>query len=100
MTYAKLIREQVQKKTGDKKMGNEYKLYKDDEFGKLSIYEMSNKLAFDFDSGNLYGVSVSDLMTPKEMAKIMLEGLTVCSYWMDIDELKELIEHHMYHKVY
>jgi len=46
-------------------MGTAYELYKDDEFGSLAINEMSNKLAFNFDSGALYGIHVSSHMTPE-----------------------------------
>ncbi len=85
-------------------MGTTYMFYKDKNFGELSTTEMSNRLSFIFqpvacfeDSPDIY---CSNDMTPKELAKIMLEGLTVCSYWMDTDELKELIKDHMYHNIY
>ena len=60
-------------------MGTEYELYKDDSFGELTIDEMSNKLSFCFDAGALYNIYASNLISPEEMAKIFLKGLTVCS---------------------
>ncbi len=63
------------------------------------INEMSNKLSL-VCCGNESPWIETEEMTPKELAKIMLEGLTVCSYWMDTDELKELIKEHMYHNIY
>jgi len=78
-------------------MGTEYELYDDDLFGKLTIDEMSNKLSLCFDSGEIYGVHPSRYMTPEDMAKIFLKGLTVCSYWMD---LKEMILKHVDKELY
>lgn len=76
-------------------MGTDYLLIEDDKFGSLEISEMSNRLSFIFDSGRLFGVHSSNDMTPEEMAKIFLEGLTVCSYWMDDNKLKSMIEQHL-----
>jgi len=76
-------------------MGTEYELYKDDHFGELTINEMSNKLTLCFDVR--YD---SEEITPKEMAKIFLKGLNVCSYWMDTDELKALIQAHIDKEIY
>lgn len=81
-------------------MGTEYILYEDDSFGKLTIDEMSNKFTLDFDPGQLFHISTSDQMTPEELAKTLLTGLTVCSYWMDTDELKALIQDHMDKEIY
>jgi len=80
-------------------MGTNYKLYEDDIFGELSISEMSNKLSFLYDDSLNVPSYISDELTPEELAKVLLKGLTVCSYWMDTDELKELIKDHMYHKI-
>lgn len=84
-------------------MGTEYNLYKDDSVDnsfELTIDEMSNKLSFNFDSGALYNVYESSQMTSEEMAKVFLKGLTVCSYWMDTDELKALIQDHVDKEIY
>jgi hypothetical protein len=81
-------------------MSNEYDLYKDDSFGELTIDESSNKLSFTVDPGELYGLRFSNDMSPEEMAKIFLQGLTVCSYWMDQNELKELIKNHTDKEIY
>lgn len=80
-------------------MRTEYNLYQDDNGLALNIGEMSNMLTLDMDTGELYGVYLSKRMTPKEMAKIFLKGLTTCSYWMDTDELKALIKEHTANKV-
>lgn len=76
-------------------MGTEYNLYNDDSFGELTIDEMSNKLSFNLTHHHISeGIISSVDMTPEEMAKIFLKGLTICSYWMDTDELKEMIRYH------
>lgn len=77
-------------------MGTEYKLYEDTRFGELSIDEMSNRLSLNFVNNHNYeGIISSNDMTPEEMAKIFLAGLTVCSYWMDKDDLIILINNHL-----
>ena len=84
-------------------MGTEYELYKDNKFGALTIGEMSNKLEFLFEHRkdfNLGDIASSKEMTPEEMAKIFLKGLTVCAYWMDIDEFKTLMRDHMTNEIY
>ena len=81
-------------------MGTEYRIYKDDSLGDLLINEMSNKLSLCFNCGPLYTDYETNEMTPEEMAKIFLKGLTVCSYWMDTGELKALIYAHMGNEIY
>lgn len=39
-------------------------------------------------------------MTPEEMAKIFLKGLTICSYWMDTVKLKIMVDRHMQEEIY
>ena len=80
-------------------MGTEYKLYKDNQFGELTIDEMSNRLTLNFIGEDEYTHPSND-MTPQEMAKVFLKGLTVCSYWMDIDELKKMISDHVEKNIY
>jgi hypothetical protein len=84
-------------------MGTEYNLYEDTKFGKLTIGEMSNKLEFIYDSpgnSNLDNLIASKEMSPEEMVKIFLKGLTICSYWMDIDDFKTLMRDHMTKEIY
>jgi len=84
-------------------MGTEYDLYEDDDFGKLTINEMSNRLELIYDhpeNFNLGDLVSSDEMTPEALAKIFLKGLTVCSYWMDIDDFKTLVRDHMTNEIY
>lgn len=83
-------------------MGTEYALYKDENLVKLSISEMSNKLQFqaEFDTDKAFALIVSEEMSPEEMAKVFLKGLTVCAYWMDANELMILIEKHMNEAIY
>ncbi|MDA3808350.1 MAG: hypothetical protein PF440_10635 [Thiomicrorhabdus sp.] len=69
-------------------------------WGELTICESSNKLSFTAYSGKIYGLRCSDEMTPEEMAKIFLKGLTICSYWMKQAELKELIKNHTAKEIY
>lgn len=90
-------------------MGTFYKLVDEKDTiteGEFGIDEMSNKLALVFcesvdfhtDAGQLWKATKE--MPPEEMAKIMLKGLTVCSYWMDTNELKALIKDHMNKEIY
>ena len=83
-------------------MGTEYNLYEDTFLGELSISEMSNKLSLDIDTPNKIDQSYysSIEMTPEDMAKVFLKGLTVCSYWMDTDELKKMILNHIEKEIY
>jgi len=75
-------------------MGNNYPLYEDDYFGELIIDEMSNTLSLAFTSNDGY-MKDSKEITPKELAKVFLKGLTICSYWMDKDDLMVLINNHL-----
>lgn len=80
-------------------MGTAYNLYEDYHLGELTINEMSNQLALALiDCTNNYHYSKE--MSPKEMAKIFLYGLQVCSYWMDTNELKEMIRNHVDKEIY
>ena len=84
-------------------MGNYYVLHEDRKFGELSISEMSNKLSLLHDNqlDNNYGrLYVSEEMPPEEMVDIFLTGLTVCSYWMDSEELKKRILEFAEHSLY
>lgn len=81
-------------------MSTQYKLYSDDNFGELQIDESSNKLSFNMAPADEWYNWYSESITPKEMAKIFLEGLTVCSYWMDTEELKELINNHVKNNIF
>jgi len=76
-------------------MGTEYKIYEDAHFGELTIDERSNKFTLDFTSDDGY-IKESKEMTPEELAKVLLRGLTVCSYWMSNKELQQLIIETMY----
>lgn len=80
-------------------METEYLLYKDEKIGELSIAEMSNRLNISIFKDNKFADNIfllsSEDMEPEEMAKILLKGLTVCSYWMDADKLKEMIINHL-----
>jgi hypothetical protein len=84
-------------------MGTEYDLYKDERFGELTISEMSNELELIFDSfssnheGHIY---CSKSMSPEKLAKILLYGIQICSYWMDTDELKKMISDHVEKNIY
>lgn len=80
-------------------MGTEYPLYKDDSFGELTIDEMSNRLTLNFIGDDEY-IHPSNDMPPEEMAKIFLKGLTVCSYWMDIAKLRNMIRDHIQYEIY
>ena len=80
-------------------MGTEYKLYKDEQFGELTIDEMSNRLTLNFIGDDEY-VHPSNDITPEELAKVFLYGLQVCSYWMDTDELKKMISDHVEKNIY
>ena len=88
-------------------MGNYYVLHEDRKFGELAISEMSNRLSLLHDNqlnnqlDNKYGRTyVSEEMTPEEMVDIFLTGLTVCSYWMDSEELKKRILKFAKHGLY
>ncbi len=83
-------------------MGTEYKLYKDIS-AEIIIDEMSNKLSIFLTYADADFITCShgtEEMTPEELAKIFLKGLTVCSYWMDTDELKEMINKHVEKEIY
>jgi len=83
-------------------MGTDYPLYTDNSLGELSIDEMSNKLSFMlcFDEDFETKTRSSTKMPPEEMAKVLLYGLQVCSYWMDADELKKLIQEYVEKNIY
>lgn len=76
-------------------MGTEYIIYKDDHFGELTLEEMSNKLTLNFTNNDNY-IHPSKEMNPEELAKVLLKGLTVCSYLMGNKQLKQLIVETMY----
>lgn len=80
-------------------MGTEYHLYEDDSFGKLTICEMSNRLTLVFVSDDEY-IKPSEAMSPEELAKVFLKGLTVCSYWMDTDKLRDMMRDHVDNEIY
>ena len=62
---------------------------------------MSNRFEFTlFNENNWEGIANSNEMSPKEIVKVFLKGLTICSYWMDTDELKALIQDHMDKEIY
>lgn len=72
--------------------------------GEFGVDEMSNGLSLvycDEAHGTHDNVWFSSKeLTPEEMTKIFLKGLTVCSYWMDTDELKQMIRKHTEEEIY
>lgn len=81
-------------------MGTEYKFFSDNRFGKLIIDEMSNRFRFLYTADDADDIKISNDITPEEMAKIFLHGLTICSYWMNSEELKSLIKKYIKEKIY
>jgi len=81
-------------------MGTFYSLTKvnNNKDGEFGIDEMSNKLNLVYTDENIW--FNTEEMSPEELAKIFLEGLSICSYWMDSDKLKELILKHIESKLY
>ena len=70
-------------------MGSEYILKKAEENGcEFSIGEMSNRLAFTMYDSGTGGVLSTVEMSPEQMLKVLVEGMRVVSYWMEIDEFK------------
>ena len=75
-------------------MGSEYKLPN----ANLAIYEISNIL-------NLYVeesddvVKLTEDLKPEDLMKTFLEGLTVCSYWMDEEDFKRALKEWMYNNM-
>ena len=72
--------------------------------GEFAIDENSNKLSLvycDEARGTHDNVWFStEELTPEEMTKIFLKGLTACSYWMDADKLKKMIKNHIEKEIY
>ena len=88
-------------------MGTYYELVKEKDFthnSNFGIDEMSNKLALVFSNESNESKEhlwkATEKMTPKELAKVFLKGLTVCSYWMDTDDLKLMIIQHLDDEIY
>jgi hypothetical protein len=73
-------------------MGSDYTFYKDEKFGELSICEHSNTFDLCLYNENLNIIPSSEEISPENMARIFLKGLKVCSYWMDEDQLKGIIQ--------
>ena len=72
----------------DKKLGSE-----------IGINEASNELEFLAwpQSG---GIFTTLYITPKKLLLILLKGIQVCSYWMDTDELKTIINDFIKKEIY
>jgi len=80
-------------------MGTEHIIYKDDRFGELTLEERSNKLTLNFTDCENY-IHTSNGMSPEELAKVFLKGLTVCSYWMDRDKFSEILKKHLTYNIF
>jgi len=71
-------------------MGTSYTLYENN-FVEFSIDEMSNRLQFSiFDKTSEIIIDTPD-ETPEELLNRLLSGVEICSYWMDVDELKRKV---------
>jgi len=71
-------------------MGTSYTLYENN-FVEFSIDEMSNRLQFSiFDKTSEIIIDTPD-ETPEELLNRLLYGVEICSYWMDVDELKRKV---------
>lgn len=88
-------------------MGTNYKIWENRFFGELEVDEMSNKLSLLFFNSTVIDgaedvslIEITKKMTPEEMAMVFLKGLTVCSYWMDTDKLKTLMQNHIEREIY
>ena len=76
-------------------MGTFYKIFDQENpiEGEFGIDEMSNRLSFVYsDNVGREDWKSTKEMIPKEMAKKLIYCLQVCSYWMDREELIELIK--------
>lgn len=77
-------------------MGTYYKMYEEDMTGEFGISESSNRL--DLVCWKPVGDNDSDLvfqtieMSPEDMMKILLEGITICSYWMSKEAFEKTMK--------
>jgi hypothetical protein len=72
-------------------MGTSYTLYEDDGSCEVVIDEMSNKLDLSIFVAN-YGhnaVISTGSMEPRQMLKLLMEGIKATSYWMEEKEFNE-----------
>ena len=74
-------------------MGTNYILIKGQEFdaGELAIDETSNTLSLQAVQDDECTILLTDYIEPAELMKVFLEGIKVCSYWMNSKEFKDTL---------
>jgi hypothetical protein len=73
-------------------MGTEYEIYKNKKGIEISILEMSNRLELFYYEDDKVSIVLTEELNPKDMMKMFLKGITVCSYWMNSKEFNNTMK--------